>query len=195
MLALLLLGVLVLILVLLYDGLAWLFSDVGAILICVLSVLSLVRFIAVLSSFPGSFWFMRRQLQLDFNSDYCSRLNQNSEKLAKYFQGDFENGKISSSKYRLSYTQMTKLIDSIYVFKLLMNQHIQVFKRMSECNTLSMHQNRFLRVLEDIKRTVKYKIKFEVEEITVMLEKPGHQSLYEFDKVRFIELVNKVQRQ
>lgn len=195
MLALLLLGVLVLILVLLYDGLAWLFSDVGAILICVLSVLSLVRFIAVLSSFPGSFWFMRRQLQLDFNSDYCSRLNQNSEKLAKYLQGDFENGKISSSKYRLSYTQMTKLIDSIYVFKLLMNQHIQVFKRMSECNTLSMHQNRFLRVLEDIKRTVKYKIKFEVEEITVMLEKPGHQSLYEFDKVRFIELVNKVQRQ
>ena len=138
---------------------------------------------------------MRRQLQLDFNSDYCSRLNQNSEKLAKYLQGDFENGKISSSKYRLSYTQMTKLIDSIYVFKLLMNQHIQVFKRMSECNTLSMHQNRFLRVLEDIKRTVKYKIKFEVEEITVMLEKPGHQSLYEFDKVRFIELVNKVQRQ
>ena len=195
MLALLLLGVLVLILVLLYDGLAWLFSDVGAILICVLSVLSLVRFIAVLSSFPGSFWFMRRQLQLDFNSDYCSRLNQNSEKLAKYLQGDFENGKISSSKYRLSYTQMTKLIDSIYVFKLLMNQHIQVFKRMSECNTLSMHQNRFLRVLEDIKRTVKYKIKFEVEEITVMLEKPGHQSLYEFDKARFIELVNKVQRQ
>ena len=121
MLALLLLAVLVLILVLFYDVLAWLFSDVGASLICVLSVLSLIRFVSVLSSFPGSFWFMRRQLQLDFNSDYCSRLNQNSEKLTKYLQGDFENGKISSNKYRLSYTQLTKLIDSIYVFKLLMN--------------------------------------------------------------------------
>ena len=195
MLALLLLGVLVLILVLIYDVLAWLFSDVGACLICILSVLSLIRFVAVLSSFPGSFWFMRRQLQLDFNSDYCSRLNQNSEKLTKYLQGDFENGKISSNKYRLSYTQLTKLIDSIYVFKLLMNQHIQVFKRMSECNTLTMHQNRFLRVLEDIKRTIKYKIKFEVEEISVMKKKNGHQSLYEFDKVRFIELVNKIQQQ
>ena len=66
---------------------------------------------------------------------------------------------------------------------------------MSECNTLTMHQNRFLRVLEDIKRTVKYKIKFEVEEITVMKKKSGHQSLYEFDKVKFIELVNKIQQQ
>jgi len=61
---------------------------------------------------------------------------------------------------------MTRLIDNLYVFKLLMNQHIQVFKRMSECNTLTMHQNRFLRTLEDVKRLLKFKIKFEVEEIT-----------------------------
>jgi hypothetical protein len=85
---------------------------------------------------------------------------------------------------------MTRLIDSLYVFKLLMNQHIQVFKRMSECNTLTTPQNRFLRILEDTKRLLKFKIKFEVDEITAITDKSDIQSLYDFDKAQFIELVH-----
>ena len=42
---------------------------------------------------------------------------------------------------------------------------------MSECNTLTMPQNRFLRILEDTKRLLKFKIKFEVEEITAITDK------------------------
>jgi hypothetical protein len=62
MVLLVLLLVLVLILVLIFDLLAWIFSDIGAVFICICSVLALVRFVSVLSTFPGSFWFMRRQL-------------------------------------------------------------------------------------------------------------------------------------
>ena len=76
--------VLILLLVLLFDLLAWIFSDLGAVVICIFSVLGLVRFVSVLSTFPGSFWFIRRQLQLDFNRDYCSRVHQNTEKLTKF---------------------------------------------------------------------------------------------------------------
>lgn len=57
-----LLFVLILVLVLIFDLLAWIFSDLGAVFICIFSVLALVRFVSVLSTFPGSFWFMRRQL-------------------------------------------------------------------------------------------------------------------------------------
>jgi uncharacterized membrane protein len=62
MVFLVLLLVLLLLLVLIFDLLAWIFSDFGAVIICILSVLALVRFVSVLSTFPGSFWFVRRQL-------------------------------------------------------------------------------------------------------------------------------------
>jgi hypothetical protein len=48
-------------------------------------------------------------------------VHQNVEKLTKFLQSDFENGKVSSTKYRLTFTQMTRLIDNLFVFKLLMN--------------------------------------------------------------------------
>ena len=71
MIALALLGVLLLVLVLIYDLLALIFSDFGATLICLFAVYSLIRFVSVLSTFPGCFWFYRRKLQMDFNRDYC----------------------------------------------------------------------------------------------------------------------------
>ena len=66
-----LLGVLLLVLVLIYDLLALIFSDFGAALICLFAVYLLIRFVSVLSTFPGCFWFYRRKLQMDFNRDYC----------------------------------------------------------------------------------------------------------------------------
>ena len=60
---------------------------------------------------------------------------------------------------------MTTLIDNLYVMKLLINQHIEVYKRMSECNTLSSHQLKFQRVLEDVKRILRYKVKVHIEEL------------------------------
>jgi len=55
MVFLVLLLVLFLLLVLIFDLLAWIFSDFGAVIICILSVLALVRFVSVFSTFPGSF--------------------------------------------------------------------------------------------------------------------------------------------
>ena len=87
-------------------------------------------------------------------------------------QTDFENGKISSSKHRLTFSQLTTLIDDLYVLKVLINQHIDVYKRMSECNTLSSHQLKFQRVLEDVKRILKFKTKLRVEELSQFKKRP-----------------------
>ena len=86
-----LLVVLLLILVLIYDLLALLFSDFGATVICLFAVFQLIRFVSVLSTFPGCFWFYRRKLQMDFNRDYCQRLHQSTERVVKFFQTDFEH--------------------------------------------------------------------------------------------------------
>ena len=66
---------------------------------------------------------------------------------------------------------------------------------MADCNTLSMRQNRFLRTLEDAKRLLKFKIKFEVEEITSITDKSDAVSLYDFDKAKFIEHVHQVNKE
>ena len=102
-LGLILFGVLILILVLIYDLLKYLFTDFGAMMICALSVISFIRFIAVVSTFPGSYWFFKRQMQLDFNRDYCSRLNLSTERFIKSIQSDLENGKLNNNKYRLPF--------------------------------------------------------------------------------------------
>ena len=60
--ALALLVVFVLILALLYRFLAFLFSDFGAIIVSITCFGLLLRFIAVASTFPGAFWFYRRQV-------------------------------------------------------------------------------------------------------------------------------------
>ena len=64
-------------------------------------------------------------------------MNHNTERLIKSLHTDLENGKMSNNRSRLSFSQMTGLIDNLYVFKLLMDQNIAVFKRMSECDTLT----------------------------------------------------------
>jgi hypothetical protein len=79
------------------------FGEFAAVLICAASIFSFIRFIAVVSTFPGSYWFFRRQLQLDFNRDYCSRLNLSTERFIKSIQTDLENGKMSNNKYRLPF--------------------------------------------------------------------------------------------
>jgi hypothetical protein len=40
---------------------------------------------------------------MDFNRDYCSRLNLSTERFIKSMQTDLENGKMSNNKYRLSF--------------------------------------------------------------------------------------------
>lgn len=62
MIGLVLLGILLLILIAIFDLLALIFSNFGASVICILSVLALIRFIAVMSTFPGSYCFYPRQL-------------------------------------------------------------------------------------------------------------------------------------
>ena len=187
-----------------YDLLAECFSDFGAIVICVLSVASLIRFVAMLSAYPGAYLFWRKKLQLDFNHDYCQRMNQVLEKLVKILQSDFENGRVQGGKYRLSFHQLTGLIDNIYVLKIVLCQHIEVFKRMSECNNLGPSQIKFQRVMEDTKRLMKYKIRIHVEEIAYyqskkkndkkILEEKKLISLFEIDNGDFISLVNKIHK-
>lgn len=117
-------GILLLILIGIFDLLALMFSKYGAFIICVLSVLALIRFIAVMSTFPGSYCFYPRQLQVEFNRDYCQRMNMTTERLIKNLHTDIENGKMSSNKSRLSFVQLTQLIDNLYVFKHLVDQNI-----------------------------------------------------------------------
>jgi len=116
-----LLGVLLLILVAIFDLLALMFSNFGAFVICVASVLALIRFIAVMSTFPGSYCFYPRQLQVDFNRDYCARMNHNTERLIKSLHTDIENGKMTNNRSRLSFVELTSLIDNLFVFKHLMD--------------------------------------------------------------------------
>lgn len=150
--------ILILFLVLIYDLLKWIFGKFITKLICFLSVYSFFRFIAVVSTFPGAYWFYSRPLVLGFNTDYCLRLNLATERFIKCIQIDLDKGKLSNNKYRLPFSQLTQLIDNIYVFKTLLDQHVSIYKRMSECNNLSGTQLQFQRMLEDARRSIKHKV-------------------------------------
>lgn len=56
----------------------------------------------------------------------------------------------------------------MFMFKTLTLEHLSVYKRMTELNTLRLNQATMLRQLEDTKRIANYKLKFEVEEIVNM---------------------------
>lgn len=60
------------------------------------------------------------------------------------------------------------LIDSVYMFKTLLVQHLQVYKRMVESKTIRPHQVELQKFLEDARRIANYKIKFEIEEIVAL---------------------------
>jgi len=159
-------AIVLLIFTLIFDILKALFTTLGAILIFALSIFLIVRFISVVSAFPGSFWFWRRHIELDFNRDYCDRLNQCCDKLCKFLSIDFEQSRVGSGKYKISYAQMTSFIENVYLFKHVSNQHLQVYQRMAECNTLTAAQSRMQRVLDEARRISKYKLKLEIAEIT-----------------------------
>ena len=63
----------------------------------------------------------------------------------------------------------------MYWFKNITMQHLHVYKRMSECNTLTNHQTKLQKVMEDIRRLCTYKFKLNIEEVTQLKkrEAPG----------------------
>ena len=84
----------------------------------------------------------------------------------RFMSHDFEYCKISSGRYRLKHDSMMQMVDNLYVFKHLLLQHMSVFKRMSECNTLTTKQGQTLRTFEDVKKCLSYQLNFEVEEVS-----------------------------
>jgi len=153
LLALGLLAAFFLILSLVYRFLAFLFSDLGATVICIASFILLIRFIAVASTFPGAFWFYHRQVQVEFNRDYCSRLFLASDKLLKCLQTDLDAAALKESKkYRLRFSKINNLVSAVYMVKLLLTEHIHVFKRMAECDKITAVQTKLVRAMEDLRR-------------------------------------------
>mmetsp|Transcript_14184 Transcript_14184/g.24107 ORF Transcript_14184/g.24107 Transcript_14184/m.24107 type:complete len:236 (-) Transcript_14184:890-1597(-) len=178
--------VLLTVLVLLFDLIALVLSKPGAYAFVASVLLLLLRKVAVISTFPGCFKFYQRMLEVDQNRDYASTMNQASGKLLKFFQHDLEKGRVNSRqpsqspsteissfvpqsnrvrRYRYSHQKMMQLVDSVFTLKSLVNQHVEIYKRMGECNTLKGGMLKFRGLLEDFKRIMKYRIFIHVEEI------------------------------
>jgi hypothetical protein len=73
-----------LVFILIFDLLTFLFSTPGAILVGLFVFFITIRLVTDLSTFPGSFWFWKRSIQLEFNREYCTRLNQATSKLLNF---------------------------------------------------------------------------------------------------------------
>lgn len=138
--ALAILALFILIFCLIYQGLAYLFSDFGALLLTVGSFFLLLRLIATAATFPGSFWFVRRQVQVEFNHDYASRLSLSLDRLQKCLQNMPTPNNTSSQnnqKNRLRFSRLQMLIGAIRSSRQLLTEHVHVFRRMAECDKIT----------------------------------------------------------
>lgn len=89
---------------LIYDLLEAIFTKFGAIILSIGLIFALIRFVTVISVFPGSYKVTQRKTMAEFNSDFCQKLNQNVEKLIKFLLIDFENSKININTFKFTYT-------------------------------------------------------------------------------------------
>ena len=86
-----LLAILIIILILIFDLLELIFTKAGAIIISALLVVRFIRLIAVISTFPGSFYFWKRKVQVDFNQGFCTKLIFATDRLVKFIHTDLDN--------------------------------------------------------------------------------------------------------
>lgn len=135
-----LLAVVLLVLILSFELLAYLLTTAGAVIFCLIVGILSVRFLAVLSVFPGCFEFWQRSVMLDFNRENAAKVDSNLLRLIRVLSKDVENGKTSGTQFKLTHAQFMSLADSLFLFKTVVLKTLLVYSRMSECNTLTTNQ-------------------------------------------------------